>query len=357
MLTESALLSRREFLKLGAVAVAAFVTPLGCDKPAALPRHKGASNAAASRIGTAVPDAASSAPLTPPCTSGEVSLGTEVPFNPQDRAFGADRRDFEPKRAPRPGDWMARYHETGLSFDEYVASRPTQRQGRRNILVLQPLGNFGKANRNQLLELAAFTEAFFDSTVRLAPQAALPKAGQRVRHGTNGTWVQHHTRRILKWLSDSALAPDAVCVLGITMEDLYPEPSWNYVFGEATLEKRVGVYSLARYQSKFWGEPDTSKSRALARLRSFKVLAHEAAHVFSLQHCRRYECLMNGSNSLDEMDRSPIEPCPVCLKMLQYNLRFDIRARYRRLMAIYDRNGLVAQRDWVEARLLRIGCG
>ena len=114
---------------------------------------------------------------------------------------------------------------------------------------------------------------------------------------------------------------------------------------------------MARYQAHFWGQKETPESRVLATLRSFKVLAHEAGHMFSLHHCRRYECLMNGSNSLEEMDRSPVEPCPVCLKMLQYNLRFDIRSRYRRLMALYERNGLTAQRDWVKARLERIGCG
>jgi archaemetzincin len=252
---------------------------------------------------------------------------------------------------------MARFHETGLNFDEYVASRPTQRQGSRNVLVLQPLGAFGKDESRQLNELVAYTEAFFDTQVLLAPVAALPKRGQRIRQGDHGNWTQHHTRSILDWLAASKLPANAVCVLGVTMEDLYPEPSWNYVFGEATLEKRVGVYSLARYRARFWGEQDSAESRVLATLRSFKVLAHEAGHMFSLHHCRRYECLMNGSNSLEEMDRSPLEPCPVCLKMLQYTLRFDIRSRYRRLMALYERNALIHQRDWVKKRLERIGCG
>lgn len=292
-----------------------------------------------------------------PCVPSDIRTATEVPFEPNDRAFGADSEDFEVKRAPKPGDWMARFHERGLTFDEYVAIRPTQRQGARDTLVLQPLGRFRRSEREQLAELVSFTEAFFDTKVRLAPVSPLPKGGQRVRNGAQGQWVQHHTQRILDWLVESKLPRDAVCVLGITMEDLYPEPSWNYVFGEATLERRAGVYSLARYQASFWGERATAESRVRARLRSFKVLAHETGHMFSLPHCRRYECLMNGSNSLEEMDRAPLEPCPVCLKMLQYNLRFAIRSRYRRLMAVYERNGLVQQANWVKARLERIGCG
>ncbi|MGC4069388.1 MAG: archaemetzincin [Polyangiaceae bacterium] len=279
-----------------------------------------------------------------------------VPFQPSAREFEADREDFMPKRPPKSGDWMERFHETGLSFDEYVASGPTQRTAIRNVLVLQPLGDFDAAAREQLTELAKFTEVFFDTKVRLAHSVSLPRVGQRVRRGERGTFRQHDTRRILAMLVDSCLPEDAVCALGVTMENLYPEPSWNYVFGEASLEKRVGVYSLARYQARFWGERETPASRRLAILRSFKVLAHETAHMFSLVHCRRYECLMNGSNSLEEMDRQTVEPCPVCLKMLQYNLRFDVRSRYLRLMSIYERNGLDAQRDWVKARLSRIRC-
>ena len=45
-------------------------------------------------------------------------------------------------------------------------------------------------------------------------------------------------------------------------------------------------------------------ARRLGVLRSLKVLSHEAGHMFSLHHCTRFECLMNGSNSLDEMDRA-----------------------------------------------------
>ncbi len=44
-----------------------------------------------------------------------------------------------------------------------------------------------------------------------------------------------------------------------------------------------------------------------------------------------------------------------CLHMLAYNLGFDVRERYRRLLAIYRREGLVDVARWVEARLGRIG--
>jgi archaemetzincin len=283
-------------------------------------------------------------------------ISAEVPFDEKDRAFEIARDQFEPKRHARPGDWLARFNETGLTFDEYVALRPTGPRGERQVIVLQPLGAFTQSDMNELRRLAEYTEAFFNRPVRIASTAALPRKNQRSRHEGSKSWFQHHTRTVLEMLSDSLLPKDAICTLGITLGDLYPESSWNYVFGEATLSKRVGVYSLARYRAKFWGEPETPASRRLATLRSFKVLAHEAGHMFSLVHCRRFECLMNGSNSLEEMDRATLELCPVCLKMLTYNLRFDVRSRYRRLARIYEQASLTEQRDWVNTRLAKLGC-
>jgi archaemetzincin len=50
--------------------------------------------------------------------------------------------------------------------------------------------------------------------------------------------------------------------------------------------------------------PETDESRSLFLRRSFKVLVRETGHMFSIAHCIVNECLMNGSNSLDEMDRN-----------------------------------------------------
>jgi archaemetzincin len=280
-----------------------------------------------------------------------------VPWDPKDRAFYSDPDHFKPKTPPKPGDWMERFSETGLTFDEYVASRPTERNASRNTLIIQPLGTFSKDDRNTLDLLSQFTSAFFDTQVRLAPSLVPPRQGQRERQAYGRHFRQHHTGTILRWLASQHLPSTAVAVLAVTLDDLYPEPSWNYVFGEATLEKRVGVYSLARYGASFWGKKDTEETKREALKRSLKVLAHETAHMFSLVHCRRYECLMNGSNSLEEMDRAPLEPCAVCLKMLNYNLRFDIPSRYLRLMAFYESNRFQEERDWIQARLRRIGCG
>jgi len=83
------------------------------------------------------------------------------------------------------------------------------------------------------------------------------------------------TGGVLHWLQGS-LPEDAFCLLSITMQDLYPEPSWNFGFGQALLNERVGVYSFARYDPAFYGEPRGKDYPALLLRRSMKVLTHEA---------------------------------------------------------------------------------
>jgi archaemetzincin len=151
------------------------------------------------------------------------------------------------------------------------------------------------------------------------------------------------------------LPEDAVCYLGVTMADLYPEPDWNYVFGQATFGQRVGVYSLVRYTNRFWGRAETEESRRMFLRRGFKILAHETGHMFTLAHCTQNECLMNGSNSLDEMDRQTMHLCPVCLRKLQWNLKFDVAREYRELGDIYARNGYADLAQWVRGRLASQG--
>ena len=40
---------------------------------------------------------------------------------------------------------------------------------------------------------------------------------------------------------EARLPKDGFALLGITMTDLYPDPSWNFVLGQASTRNRVGV--------------------------------------------------------------------------------------------------------------------
>ena len=146
--------------------------------------------------------------------------------------------------------------------------------------------------------------------------------------------------RVIGWLS--------------IMEDLYPDPRWNFVFGQASLHDRIGVFSFARYDPVFYGESRGNQYHQLLQQRSAKVLVHETAHMFSLVHCIYFKCVMNGSNHLQESDSRPMSLCPVCLRKLQSSIQFDVAARYQCLKQFYSNVGIVNEQDWVARRLKKI---
>ena len=134
------------------------------------------------------------------------------------------------------------------------------------------------------------------------------------------------------------------------MMDLYPDPQWNFVFGQASLRDRVGVYSFARYDPKFYGET-RADSQALILRRSCKVLAHETGHMFGIQHCVWYRCVMNGSNHIAEADERPLHLCPVDLRKLHWSVGFDVVQRYRRLLAFDTQAGFRDKAVWLKERI------
>jgi Peptidase family M54 len=137
------------------------------------------------------------------------------------------------------------------------------------------------------------------------------------------------------------------------MDDLYPDPAWNFVFGQASPHDRVGVCSFARYLP---GEAGAAAGLLLLR-RSCKVLAHETAHLLGIAHCVFYSCLMNGSSHLAESDVRPLHPCPVDLRKLQDSIRFDVVARYQRLRTVAGDVGFTGDARWLTGQLLHIDQG
>ena len=146
------------------------------------------------------------------------------------------------------------------------------------------------------------------------------------------------------------LPDDAYCMLGVTLVDLYPESSWNFVFGQASPRDRVGVYSFARYDPTFNGERGAERQALLLR-RSCKVLAHEMCHLFGMSHCIYFHCLMNGSNHLKESDARPLHLCPVCLRKLHLSNQFDVIERLRRLRDVWRKNDYEPEAEWLERRM------
>jgi archaemetzincin len=268
------------------------------------------------------------------------------------RALKPDH-DFEPIPMPHSGDWLAEHHERGQSFYEYVRLGANRPDNSRNIIYLQPFGQFKKDYSPPLELLREYAAAYFMVDVKILPvrHISVTPLTTRINPYTNNRQIL--TADILQLLKQ-ALPEDAFCVLAVTMEDLYPDPRWNFVFGQASLQNRAAVFSFARYDPAFYGQSRDHLYQELLLQRSIKVLVHETAHMFSLAHCIYFKCVMNGSNHLQESDSRPLRLCPVCLHKLQHSIGFDVTTRYRHLLQFYRKIGLTDEADWVSGRLKKI---
>ena len=271
---------------------------------------------------------------------------------PLQQALKVDH-DFEPIPAPHAGDWLAEHRESGQTFEQYMRLGGIRPDPPRNIIYLQPLGPFKKECSPSIDLLREYAAAYFSMDVRIIPARHIIETDLTTRLNPYMKNRQILTTDILQRLK-GALPENAFCILAITMEDLYPDPRWNFVFGQASLQDRVGVFSFARYDPVFYGESRGSLYQELLLRRSIKVLAHETAHMFSLAHCIYFKCIMNGSNHLEESDTRPLSLCPVCLHKLHYRIGFDVAIRYRHLLRFYRENGLKYEVDWVSRRLKKI---
>ncbi|UCB47154.1 MAG: hypothetical protein JSV25_07000 [Spirochaetota bacterium] len=266
-------------------------------------------------------------------------------FNPGD--------DFSPIPVPGPHDWLTIHKEPGQSYQSYVRSGPVRPEGRRSIIYFQPVGVFQEGKSPSLDSLEEYARAFFTLEISVLPALSL-KDHQLTTRINQYTGKRQILTIVVLYLLQKNMPKDAYCVLAITMEDLYPEPSWNFVFGQASLRDRVGVFSFARYDPAFYGEPRTQDYETHLLLRSCKVLAHETCHMFGLYHCIFYHCMMNGSNHLEESDARPLHLCPVCLHKLYYTIEFNVRDRYMELLKFHEKEGFHKEAGWIIKRLKNI---
>lgn len=243
---------------------------------------------------------------------------------------------FKPKSRPQPGDWLVDHPEPGQTYTEFRATVKARAADNYSTLRIVPIGSLSKGQTVVLGIVQDFMKAFFGLPLAIDPMApidGIPEDARRFQY------FEGPDQLLTSYLLNDVLmkrrqAKDAA-VLGITASDLWPGPGWNFVFGQASLKERVGVWSMARN-----GEPDGAADlRQQCALRTVMTATHETGHMFGIRHCKKYECGMNGSNSGDERDRQPLEFCPECQPKLWWTLKLDPLERSRALEATARRHG------------------
>lgn len=105
-----------------------------------------------------------------------------------------------------------------------------------------------------------------------------------------------------------ACPEDAGKLLAVTSRDLFI-PVLTFVFGQAQLNGRVGVVSLARLRQEFYGLPPDS---GILLERARKEALHETGHLFGLVHCNDLGCAMSLSTGVRQIDRKQAAFCGPC---------------------------------------------
>lgn len=256
-----------------------------------------------------------------------------------------------PLPPPRPGDWRARFDEPGQRFAAYLASGPNRPTPAQHTIYVQPLGP-ATPDQERVIGLAAeFLGRYFHLPVKIRPTLPLGVVPlQAFRRGADGA-LQMHTGAVLHKVLAPRIPPDAAAYLALTAIDLYPQADWNFVFGEASLTERVGVWSLARFGDPTRG--DEGFQRVLVR--TLKVASHETGHMFGIQHCTAHACNMNGSNSLPETDHAPLAPCPQCLAKICWLTGMDPGDWSRGLVDFAAGHPLGDEEERFRAALARLG--
>jgi archaemetzincin len=250
------------------------------------------------------------------------------------RAAGRVIRPLHARKAPPgPGDWLDQHHEPGQTFEEYCASDPNRPAATRTTIYLQPLGDFDPAQSRLLAATAALLGRFYGVPVAALDRIGLDAIPARARR-VHPTWGDRQvlTTYVLDLLRRRRPA-NAVAVLALTTSDLWPGEGWNYVFGQASLRERVGVWSLSR-------QGDPARDFATCLRRTLKTAAHETGHMLGIAHCTAYECGMNGSNHRAEADARPLWFCPEDEMKVWWACRVDPAARYARLAELAEAHGL-----------------
>jgi len=241
---------------------------------------------------------------------------------------------FSKKKPPGPFDWLASQSEAGQTFAQYLKTNPNRRTTERTKLYLQQIGNFTEEENSAVKTLSEFMGLYFGLEIEMPEKitmAKIPASAQRVFHGTKEK--QFLTSHILDKILLPSRPKDAVAVLGITATDLWPGDGWNFVFGHASLENRVGVWSTRRF-----GDPVKEHAKHLRRV--LQVAVHETGHMFGIEHCIAYECCMNGSNSLDESDRNSMVYCCECDPKLWWACKLEPAARAKALEEFSKKHSL-----------------
>ena len=248
------------------------------------------------------------------------------------------KNDFQSLGEPSMGSWRNQHpEEKEETLEAYIKKRPNSISFFKDKIYILPLGEFSKEQEKIIEETREFLTAYFGLKVVLLPTEKMPIVPSNQQREIDGI-LQYNARYFIDKKLKTTNYSNAAALIAITSYDLYPEESWNFVFGLSSLQKGVGIWSLYRF-----GNPSHDTiAYNLCLNRTIKVSSHEISHIFSIKHCKQYTCLLNGANNIYEIDMRPVSLCPNCLAKLSYNFNSTPLVYFERMKKYWiSKNNIV----------------
>ena len=234
---------------------------------------------------------------------------------------------------PKPGSWRYNHDEKFQQFSDFQKSRKIKPEPGKNIIYLQPIGEFDVLQKKEIELTKEYLRIYFQLETKILPtlpNTIFPKSARRI-------FKEGQEQILAGYVLDSVLLKrkpkDAVALMGITEKDLFPKPEWNYVFGLASYEDGVGVTSIYRFADGHL--KDSNFNESLVRL--MKISSHEIGHMFGISHCLNANCVMNGTNTLSETDHHMARACSLCQMKLNSSIHYDNQKRLLELKGFFEK--------------------
>ena len=275
---------------------------------------------------------------------------------PREQTYAAVEQKLTPLAAklekPLPGEWLHEHKEAGQTFAQYLQGRPVRRSAKLKRIYVCLLGNFSEKQMAVLDRTRAYLALFYQTPVEILNRVAVKDVPDKAKR-VHPSWGD--SQILSTWVLNELLKPkvpeDALAYLAFTSSDLWPGENWNFVYGQANLRDRTGVWSIYRN-----GNPaESEEAFALCLRRTMHTASHETGHILTISHCTAFECNMNGVNHQAEADSKPLHLCPVCLRKVCWNLQADPKPYLSKLLTFCQENGLQDEVEWYAQAIVALG--
>ena len=283
-------------------------------------------------------------------------------------------------------EWEPQTVHDFVHMERWKVSKP-----RRTIFV-EPLSfnsHSDSTSHPSLAYFAEFIETYFGLPVSVLPavEMQVDKRGKASLESVAiGSSLNEFGERrydvlhIMDYLFDR-IPSSAYALLAVTDLDIFEdEEDPNVIMGRGSGD-RVGVVSLYRFnpslgkkskkrdskkrnlapskepidlESATEGSSENSSPHSRWLLDTCKTLAHETMHMFGLDHCTHFICVMNANVSPLDDGKDPLHLCPVCLRKLHLAIGFTPSARFYELLRFYQRMEWPAEAQFVQQRIASV---